>query len=118
MERKDVYISNVVKYRPPDNRYPTPEEKEQCMPWLKLEIAIIKPKVIVPLGRHSLGHFFTKLSISQAHGKEQRLTDGTWVFPIYHPAAALHNGNLRQTLMDDFQKLSQFLSEKLKVKSE
>ena len=58
LKRSDVYISNVVKYRPPDNRDPTPEEKEQCMPWLMQEIAIIKPRVIVPLGRHSLGHFY------------------------------------------------------------
>ncbi|MDP7454925.1 MAG: uracil-DNA glycosylase, partial [Candidatus Peribacteraceae bacterium] len=52
-KREDVYISNVVKYRPPNNRDPLPEEKEQCMPWLKMEIALIKPKVIVPLGRHA-----------------------------------------------------------------
>ena len=73
LKRSDVYISNVVKFRPPENRDPTPEEKEQCMPWLKQEIAIIKPKVIVPLGRHALGHFFTKLSITDGHGKPQKL---------------------------------------------
>jgi DNA polymerase len=74
LNRADVYISNVVKYRPPENRDPLPIEKEQCMPWLMLEIAIIKPKVLVPLGRHALGHFFTKLSITEAHGKAQKLT--------------------------------------------
>jgi DNA polymerase len=111
IERKDVYISNVVKYRPPQNRDPTPEEKEQCMPWLMLEIALIKPRVIVPLGRHSLGHFFAKLSISEAHGKPQKLTDAITAFPIYHPAAALHNGNLRQSLFDDFKALKAFLDE-------
>lgn len=109
LKREEVYISNVVKYRPPGNREPTPEEKEQCMPWLKLEIALLKPKVIVPLGRHALGHFFSKLSITTAHGKPQKLTDGVTVFPIYHPAAALHNGNLRQPLFDDFKALSAFL---------
>lgn len=108
-QREDVYISNVVKYRPPNNRDPTDEEKEQCMPWVKLEIAIIKPKVIVPLGRHALGHFFPKMGITQAHGKPQKLTDDITAFPIYHPAAALHNGNLRQTLMDDFNALKEFL---------
>ncbi len=114
LKRSDVYISNVVKYRPPANREPTPLEKEQCMPWLLLEIALIKPKVLVPLGRHALGHFFTKLSITEAHGKAQKLNDGTTVFPIYHPAAALHNGSLRQTLVDDFQALKKFLdSEKI-----
>lgn len=110
-KRSDVYISNVVKYRPPDNRDPTPEEKEQCMPWLQMEIAIVKPKVIVPLGRHSLGHFYQKMSISNVHGTAQKLTDGVTIFPIYHPAAALHNGNLRQALIDDFAKLKEFLEE-------
>lgn len=108
-KREDVYISNVVKYRPPGNRDPTPEEKEQCMPWLMLEIAIIQPKVIVPLGRHALGHFFTKISITDAHGRPQRLKDGLTVFPIYHPAAALHNGSLRQSLYDDFKALGDYL---------
>ncbi len=109
LKRADVYISNVVKYRPPNNRDPTPEEKEQCMPWLMLEIALIQPKVIVPLGRHALGHFFTKLSISEAHGKPQRLTDAVSIFPIYHPSAALHNPGLRQALYDDFKGLRTFL---------
>ena len=108
-KRSDVYISNVVKYRPPQNRDPTDEEKAQCMPWLKLEIAIIKPKVIVPLGRHALGHFFPKLGITGAHGKPQKVTDDITIFPIYHPAAALHNGNLRQALYDDFAALKTFL---------
>ncbi|KKW38323.1 hypothetical protein A2454_03650 [Candidatus Peribacteria bacterium RIFOXYC2_FULL_55_14] len=112
LRRGDVYISNVVKYRPPNNRDPTDEEKEQCMPWVKLEIAIIRPKVIVPLGRHALGHFFPKLGMTQAHGKPQKLTDGITVFPIYHPAAALHNGSLRQALEDDFQALKTFLDGK------
>ncbi|MDD4319532.1 MAG: uracil-DNA glycosylase [Candidatus Peribacteraceae bacterium] len=117
IERKDVYISNVVKYRPPANRDPTPEEKEQCMPWLMLEMALIKPRVIVPLGRHALGHFFAKLSITDGHGKPQALRpaegdkESVWAFPIYHPAAALHNGNLRQALFDDFKALKTFLDE-------
>lgn len=109
LKREDVYISNVVKFRPPENRDPTPEEKEQCMPWLKMEIALIKPKVIVPLGRHALGHFLATLSISNAHGKPQVMTDDLTVFPIYHPAAALHNGHLRQALYDDFAALGEFL---------
>ncbi|MBI3332442.1 uracil-DNA glycosylase [Candidatus Peregrinibacteria bacterium] len=109
LKREDVYISNVVKYRPPANRDPTPEEKAACMPWLKMEIALIKPRIIVPLGRHALGHFFQKLSITEAHGKPQKLTDSVTVFPIYHPAAALHNGGLRQALYDDFKALKSFL---------
>ncbi len=110
--RSQAYISNVVKYRPPENRDPTPEEKAECMPWLMLEIALIQPKVIVPLGRHSLGHFYPSLSISRAHGTAQKLTDDITIFPIYHPAAALHNGNLRQALVDDFAKLKAHLFER------
>ncbi|MBI3336185.1 uracil-DNA glycosylase [Candidatus Peregrinibacteria bacterium] len=110
LAREDVYISNVVKYRPPGNRDPTPEEKEQCMPWLKLEIALIHPNVLVPLGRHALGHFFPELNITSAHGKPFKLTDDAWVFPIYHPAAALHNPNLRDALSQDFQSLKKFLT--------
>lgn len=109
IERKDVYISNVVKYRPPENRDPTPEEKEQCMPWLMLEIALVRPRVIVPLGRHSLGHFFPEKTISEAHGKPFALTKDCTIFPIYHPAAAMHNGNLRSSLKSDFRALGDFL---------
>lgn len=109
LERGDVYISNVVKFRPPNNRDPEPLEKQQCMPWLMLEIALVKPKVIVTLGRHSLGHFFPQKTITQAHGKPFALTKDITVFPIYHPAAALHNGNLRSSLVADFKALGDFL---------
>lgn len=109
LKREDVYISNVMKFRPPGNRDPLPEEKEACLPWLQAEIALIKPKVLVPLGRHALTQFFSKLNISAAHGKAQRLTDGIHVFPIYHPAAALHNPGLKQALYDDFAALKVFL---------
>lgn len=115
LKREEVYISNVVKYRPPANREPTDLEKEQCMPWLKLQISLIKPKVIVPLGHHALGHFLSKTTISNAHGKAHTLrqaqgdTPSMTIFPIYHPAAALHNGGLRQALFDDFKALGEFL---------
>lgn len=117
LKRTDVYITNVVKFRPPENREPTPEEKEACLPFLQMEIAIIKPKVLVPLGRHALTQFFTKLSISDAHGKPHSLKMGEaaapiTIFPIYHPAAALHNPNLRQALFDDFTALGEFLKTK------
>ena len=114
-KREDVYISNVVKFRPPGNRDPLPEEKEACLPWLKAEIALIKPKVLVPLGRHALTQFFPKLNISAAHGKPQILRQAQddlhaiYAFPIYHPAAALHNPGLRQALYDDFNALQVFL---------
>ncbi len=109
LKREDVYISNVVKYRPPENRDPTPEEKSECMPWLMLEIALIQPRVIVTLGRHSLGHFFPTRTITESHGKPFPLTDSLTLFPIYHPAAALHNGNLRSSLVSDFRALGEFL---------
>lgn len=109
LNREDVYITNVVKFRPPDNRDPTPEEKEACLPFLQMELAIIKPKVIVPLGRHALTQFFTKMSITDAHGKVHTVGNMT-VFPIYHPAAALHNPGLRKTLFDDFKALGDFLA--------
>lgn len=112
LKREDVYITNVVKFRPPENRDPTPEEKEACLPWLQLEIALIKPAIIVPLGRHALGTFFTDLNITAAHGKPQVLTGNVAVFPIYHPAAALHNGSLRQALYDDFTALGAFLQQR------
>lgn len=110
LQREDVYITNVVKFRPPENRDPTPEEKEACLPFLLLELSIIRPKILVPLGRHALGHFFPKMTISDAHGKPQKLTDELTVFPIYHPAAALHNPGLRQALKDDFAALGAFLA--------
>lgn len=111
LKREAVYISNVVKYRPPSNRDPEPKEKEQCLPWLLLEISIIRPRVIVPLGRHSLAHFFPAMTISEAHGKAFPLTKAMTVFPIYHPAAALHNGSLRQALHADFRALKEYLSQ-------
>lgn len=111
LKREDVYITNVVKFRPPQNRDPTPEEKEACLPFLQMELGIIKPKIIAPLGRHALTQFFTKMSITEAHGKPHRIADGVTIFPIYHPAAALHNPNLRQALFDDFAALGAFLKE-------
>ena len=111
LKREDVYITNIVKFRPPDNRDPTPEEKEACLPFLQMEIAIIKPKVIVPLGRHALTQFFTKKSITDTHGKPFKISDEITIFPIYHPAAALHNPGLRQSLFDDFSALKAFLAE-------
>lgn len=111
-KREDVYITNVVKFRPPDNRDPTKKEKEACMPFLRDELSIIKPKVIVPLGRHALAHFAKDVTIGDAHGRPLPKTEGCDVFPMYHPAAALHNPGLRQALKDDFQALGIFLESK------
>lgn len=109
LRREDVYITNVVKYRPPGNRDPDPAEKVVCLPWVKLELALLKPRVIVALGKHALQEFFPNLSISRVHGVPQKITQDVTVFPIYHPAAALHNGALREALYEDFRKLKEFL---------
>ena len=111
LERKDVYITNIVKYRPPNNRDPEPEEKQAFWPFLARQLEIIEPKVIVTLGRHSMEFFLPEAKISQIHGQPKRLPvklhDGretSWIIlPLYHPAAALYNGGMRQTLIDDFQ---------------
>ncbi len=112
LKREDVYITNIVKYRPPNNRDPLPAEKRAFWPYLMRQLEIIDPKVIVTLGRHAGGCFIPDIHISRDHGhaRKVRLTrDGheyDWlVLPLYHPAAALYNGSMRQTLMDDFQRI-------------
>lgn len=109
MKREDIYITNIVKYRPPDNRDPLPEEKEACNEWLINEIKIISPKLIVFLGRHSMGRFFPTEKISDIHGKlliKNTPEFGKQAFmPLYHPASALYNGGMRETLMKDFKKI-------------
>lgn len=101
LKRDDVYITNIVKYRPPNNRDPLPEEKSVFLPYLQQQMAIIKPKAIVTLGRHSMECFLPGLKISAVHGQPKR-KDGQVYIPLFHPAAALYNGGLRQTLIDDF----------------
>ncbi len=109
LRREDVYITNIVKYRPPDNRDPRPEEISACLKWLEEEIKIINPKLIVTLGRHALSHFLPKGKISEMHGKvfQQDISGigSKKIFPLYHPAAALYNGSFRSTLVRDFKKI-------------
>lgn len=103
--RSDVYITNIVKYRPPNNRDPKPAEKAAFMPYLFEQLQIIRPKVIVTLGQHSMECFIPGIKISDQHGQAVRvkLEDTEFlVIPLYHPAAALYNGSLRQVLIDDF----------------
>jgi uracil-DNA glycosylase len=113
LKRENVYIANVVKCRPPNNRDPLPDEVEACWSWLEQQIKIIKPKVIVTLGRHSLARFLPSARISKDHGRALRkkfLEVGRIVFfPSYHPAAALYNGGLRETLFQDFKKIPKVL---------
>lgn len=105
MQRSDVYITNIVKYRPPNNRDPEPDEKKAFWPYLLKQLQIIQPKVVITLGRHSMEYFLPNMKISQIHGQAKRIRFGDEkivVVPLYHPAAALYNGSMRQTLIDDF----------------
>ena len=105
LNRQDIYITNIVKYRPPNNRDPLPEEKAVFWPYLLRQIEIIAPKVIWTLGRHSGAYFIPNLQISHHHGQARKVTyhnQEFLVIPLYHPAAALYNGSMRQVLIDDF----------------
>ena len=106
--RADVYIANVVKCRPPGNRDPTPGEIEACSKWLDGQIEHIKPKVIVTLGRYSLAKFMPRETISKVHGKARQVGDYV-VMPVHHPAAALYQQSLRQTIEEDFKKIPSLL---------
>ena len=115
MKREDIYITNIVKYRPPNNRDPEPQEKADCNEWLISELKIISPKLIVFLGRHSMGRFFPEEKISDIHGKlliknVPELDKKQAFLPLYHPAAALYNGGMRETLMKDFKKIPKALT--------
>jgi DNA polymerase len=113
LKREDVYIANAVKCRPPNNRDPLSEEKEICWHWLESQLEVIQPKIIIPLGRHSLAIFLPDEKISEAHGKAFKKSfpplKKVIIFPSYHPAAALYNGSLRATLLKDFKKIPKIL---------
>jgi len=104
LKREDIYITNIVKYRPPNNRDPLPEEKEAFLPYLQAQLEIIQPTIVVTLGRHSMNCFLPDLQISKVHGQPKRYK-GQVYLPLFHPAAALYNGGMRQTLIDDFSKI-------------
>ena len=108
MSRNDVFITNVVKCRPPNNRDPLPVEIEACRPYLERQIALLDPRIIVTLGRFSLTQFFPRESISRVHGRLRRW-NGMPVFPMYHPAAALHQQGMRRFLEEDIQSLPAIL---------
>jgi uracil-DNA glycosylase len=111
-KEEDVFIANVVKHRPPENRDPTPEEIEMCRPYLDEQINIIEPKLIVTVGRFSMGKFFPGEKISGIHGKVFKVNwndRSFYVFPLYHPAAALRSTAMRQAFERDFDKLPKVL---------
>ncbi len=103
--RADVFITNVVKCRPPANRDPEPEEKAACAPYLDAQERALQPAVVVTLGRHSLQRYLPGARIGGAHGQLRRSFTGQHVFPMYHPAAALHQASLRETLFRDIRGL-------------
>lgn len=112
VQRSDVYITNIVKYRPPNNRDPLPDEKEAFWPYLVRQLEAIQPEIIVTLGRHSMEYFLPDCKISQVHGQPKRVQLGdreVVIVPLYHPAAALYNGGMRTTLIEDFTKLPKII---------
>ena len=110
LTRRDVYIGNVIKCRPPGNRDPFPAEVEACKPFLDQQIALLKPKLVVTLGRYSMARFFAEASISRIHGRAKRVGE-VLVLPLYHPAAALHQPRYRQDIETDFLKIPDLLKE-------
>lgn len=114
LKRGDVYITNIVKYRPPNNRDPSPEEKSEFWPYLMRQIDIIQPKAIITLGRHSGMAFIPDLVIGRDHGQPRRVRyhDREYsLIPLYHPAAALYNGSMRSVLIDDFLTAVRYIQE-------
>ncbi len=147
LDRKDIYITNIVKYRPPNNRDPLPEEKKAFWPYLVRQLDVIQPKLVVTLGRHSMEYFLPNQKISSIHGEPKRIQvvigdqsmrrmqgeaeqrselyktydervaeastqQGMYslvILPLFHPAAALYNGGMRQTLIDDFSRIPAIL---------
>ena len=115
LSRSTVFITNVVKCRPPNNRDPLPEELKACAEYLDRQIVEIDPLVIVTLGRFSMAKFLPFAKISEIHGKPQWV-NGRLVVPMYHPAAALHQPKWRPTLIDDFSRLPRWIEEARKRK--
>ena len=116
IDRESVYITNVVKCRPPGNRDPKPEEVEACKPYLDRQIELINPKVIVTLGRHSMARAFPNDKISRVHGQPRQVGEQIY-FPMYHPAAALHQPSLRKTVEADFDRLRMMLDGEIEPES-
>ena len=108
LAREDVFITNVVKARPPGNRDPKADEVAHHRPWLEAQLEVIGPRLVVPLGRHALKHFARDAKIGESHGHVME-RDGRALFPMYHPAAALHNQSLRSVLHKDAQALGKAL---------
>jgi DNA polymerase len=109
LKREQVFITNVVKCRPPANRDPEPDEIEACQPYLDRQLEIIRPKIVVTLGRFSMARYFPNAKISQIHGQAKKM-DGVIYYPMYHPAAALHQPSLRQTVEEDMRRIPELIA--------
>ena len=109
LKRDQVYITNVIKSRPPGNRDPLPDEMNACRKWLNRQIELIRPRLIVTLGRYSMALFFPGKSIGRIHGTAQE-RDGITYFAMYHPAAALHQQSLKQTIEEDMLNIPRVLA--------
>jgi uracil-DNA glycosylase family 4 len=110
LTREDVYICNVVKCRPPGNRDPLPEEMEACRPFLDRQVQLIAPQMVVTLGRYSMERYFPAAKISYVHGRPRK-SGGTIYYPMYHPAAALHQPKWREVIKEDMAKIPQILAD-------
>jgi uracil-DNA glycosylase family 4 len=110
LKRGAVFITNVVKCRPPANRDPEPDEIEACRGYLDRQIELIQPKMVVTLGRFSMARYFPNAKISQIHGQPKKM-EGVIYYPMYHPAAALHQPSLRRTVQEDMKRIPQLLTE-------
>ena len=110
LRRREVFIANVLKCRPPDNRDPAADEADACRPYLDQQVALVDPKVVVLLGRHALQAHFPDAQISKARGVPRR-RDGRTFLPVYHPAAALRQLRLRDILRSDFALIRKLLAE-------
>lgn len=115
-KREDVWIGNIVKHRPPENRDPLPDEIEACKPYLTNQIEIISPKLVVTLGRFSMNYFLPDAKISQAHGQPYNLIK-YHIYPVYHPAAGLRNPSMKTELIKDFLRIPEVLKE-IRLKKE
>ena len=109
LKRTDVWIGNVIKCRPPENRNPLLDEIRACKPYLEKQMELIKPKIIVTLGRFALEFLVPKAKISEAHGKPIRVKSYI-VFPVYHPAAALRNVAIKKIMIEDFMKIKNLIN--------
>ncbi len=110
LSREQVYITNIIKCRPPANRDPLPEEIKACRPYLDQQLAVIQPRMVVTLGRFSMARFFPGTRISQIHGQPRRIGD-IICYPMYHPAAALHQPSLRRVVEEDMQRIPELLEQ-------